>query len=192
MYINISYGSFREAFLIGSEKHKDQVVFKQQLYSDPYGDEAREYMRVDSFVMDIFTSSPLFLDIYGYCALSQLIEPMPHGDLESTALVHQLSRSKQVKLDRTKLDPKNSLTVKQKLTFSLEMAEAIAMLHTYPGGVIVHDDVHMGQFLLTSDLQHVKIQDFNRGEILLWSEKQNKYCTYKNGKGHGDVSVFVR
>jgi hypothetical protein len=183
----IGQGGFREAFFVGDPKGEDFVVFKQQRIDGEYDDEAYEYMRLDSYVMELFQANPLFLDLYGSCGLSQLIEPMPNGDLEAVALPIQTSRSKKVSTMGA-FDSLNNLTVAQKLTFSIEMAEAIAFMHNYPGGVIVHDDVHLGQFLLTKDDQHLKIQDFNRAEILLWDDKNQKYCGYKNGKGHGDVS----
>jgi serine/threonine protein kinase len=41
---------------------------------------------------------------------------------------------------------------------------------------------------LTSDHQHLKIQDFNRAEIMLWNEDDQDYCRYLNGPGHGEVS----
>ena len=147
-------------------------------------------MRVDSYVMEIFTSNSLFLDIYGFCGLSQLIEAMPNGDLEAQALPLYSERETEVVLGK-ELKPQNKLTVKQKLTFCLEMAEGIANLHNYPGGVIVHDDIQLPQFLMTDDNQHIKFQDFNRGEILLFDEKHQEYCTYINGKGHGDMSSLL-
>ena len=66
----------------------------------------------------------------------------------------------------------------------------VAALHNYEGGVIVHDDIQLCQYLWTQeDGISVKLNDFNRAEIMLWDEEGQKYCRYKNGRGHGDVSV---
>lgn len=113
---------------------------------------------------------------------------MGDGSVEEYALPLQRERG-YIKLDeKDDVDPKNNLTVIQKVNFALEMAEAIAMMHNFPGGVIIHDDVHLEQFLVTEDHQHVKIQDFNRAEIMLWNNDDGEYCGHRNGPGHGEVS----
>jgi hypothetical protein len=56
--------------------------------------------------------------------------------------------------------------------------------------VIVHDDVQLSQFLLTPD-GHLKLNDFNRAENMLFNEDENEYCKYTNNAGLGDVSMFV-
>jgi hypothetical protein len=43
------------------------------------------------------------------------------------------------------------------------------------------------QFLLTPDRKHVKLNDFNRMEVMLWEDTDQAYCRYKNGPGQGDV-----
>jgi serine/threonine protein kinase len=68
----------------------------------------------------------------------------------------------------------------------------VAALHNFPGGVIVHDDIQLCQYLWTEeDGIGVKLNDFNRAEIMLWDEQAQKYCKYKNGRGHGDVSNLL-
>ena len=69
------------------------------------------------------------------------------------------------------------------------MADSLAALHNFEGGVIVHDDVQLSQFLYTSnDKTHIKLNDFNRAEFMLWDDEKEEYCRYQNGKGHGSVS----
>lgn len=64
------------------------------------------------------------------------------------------------------------------------------LMTTTVGGVIVHDDIQLCQYLWTEENGiSVKLNDFNRAEIMLWDETAGKYCRYKNGRGHGDVSV---
>ena len=44
--------------------------------------------------------------------------------------------------------------------------------------------IKLGQFLWTDD-GHVKLNDFNRAEIMLFNEEENEYCPYKTSIGGG-------
>jgi len=44
--------------------------------------------------------------------------------------------------------------------------------------------IKLGQFLLTDD-GHVKLNDFNRAEIMLFNEKDQEYCPYITAAGGG-------
>jgi hypothetical protein len=65
------------------------------------------------------------------------------------------------------------------------MAEAIADLHGFKDGVMVHDDIQLPQFLFSNN-NRIKLNDFNRGEVMLYDEIHEKYCRYTNGEGGGD------
>ena len=116
-----------------------------------------------------------------------------------------------------KLKVYNQLTGTKKLEFALDMAEAVLLMHSFPDGVIVHDgtyptkvfegkqaqffhtqltslcflpcltDIQLSQFLLSNEGTLV-LNDFNRAEIMLFNEKDQEYCRYRNNPGHGDVS----
>lgn len=58
-------------------------------------------------------------------------------------------------MTKTTLIPETT-TQQLKSLISLEMAETIADLHSYPGGIIVHDDIQLSQFLFTDD-GHLKV-----------------------------------
>lgn len=82
----------------------------------------------------------------------------------------------------------NDLTPTQKLQYALDMVEAVSLLHSYEGGVMVHGDIQTSQFLLDKD-GRVLLNDFNRAEIMTWDEDgDHDYCRYTNGHGGGDVS----
>lgn len=68
------------------------------------------------------------------------------------------------KLDGPNLVEMNQLLPITKLEWSLDMAEAVALLHNHRRGVIVHDDIQLSQFL-TWDDGHLKMGDFNRAEV---------------------------
>ena len=91
------------------------------------------------------------------------------------------------KLDQEdKLVVLNDLTGTEKLVYALEMAESVLLLHSYPGGVIVHDDLTLEQFLLAEDGSS-KMNDFNRAEFMLWNQDDQEYCRYRNNPGNGAV-----
>jgi hypothetical protein len=60
---------------------------------------------------------------------------------------------------------------------------------SYPGGVIVHDDIQMSQFLFTQDM-HLKLNDFNRAEVMTFNEDENEYCRYTNNPGRGKCTCI--
>lgn len=66
------------------------------------------------------------------------------------------------------------------------MAEAIADLHGFKDGVIVHGDIQLSQYLFSRDGQ-LKLNDFNRAEVLLWDTKKRDYCRYRVGLSYGNL-----
>jgi serine/threonine protein kinase len=65
------------------------------------------------------------------------------------------------------------------------MAEAIADLHGFKDGVIVHGDIQLCQYLINIDGQ-LKLNDFNRAEVMLWDTKNQGYCRFRNGNVYGN------
>lgn len=74
-----SKGGFRDVFLVrhGDRGNYEDVVFKQYHFDSSYVHEDYEYMRIDSLITEIFTSSPLFLNIYRYvsCSITSCLAP---------------------------------------------------------------------------------------------------------------------
>ena len=93
--------------------------------------------------------------------------------------------------DGYELQPQNDLTPLQKLEICTQMAEALADLHGNSDGVIVHQDIQLGQFLYNADKSRVKLNDFNRAEVMLWDEEAKEYCRYHEGPGNGNVSCYI-
>jgi hypothetical protein len=114
---------------------------------------------MDGAVGEIVANHPLFTDTYGFCALSLLSEAMRQGDVDAMAVpIYERCNETFVRqgLDggvngERPFKRMNSLTVTEKLEWSLQMAEAVAVLNNNPGGVIVHDDIQLPQFLLGQD-----------------------------------------
>ena len=167
-----------------------RVVFKTSDVED-YGFDYSDYefIRMDGLVSERLTAYDNIVDMYAFCGIAFVSEAMMDGELETAAV--PLGGRKKVELnDKDGLDPRNNFTAEQKLQYGLEMAEAIAVLHSFPDGMIIHDDIQMTQFLFTPD-GHLKLNDFNRAEVVLWNEEDQEYCKYRNYKGQGDVSYLI-
>lgn len=83
--------------------------------------------------------------------------------------------------------PMNNYTIGEKLEIALQMAESLADLHGYEGGVIVHDDVQLCQWLRNAN-GTLKLGDFNRAEMMEWNDEKQQYCKHENGLVNGNVS----
>lgn len=180
-------GGYRYVYTVrpeeGEAERRKTFVYKDFGIEANYNLADMEFQRMDSIVNERLSWSPLIVDVYGYCALSHIGEYMPDGTLETAAA--PIGRHEVVLNDKEGLDPKNDILPSQKLRYALEMAEALLLLHSWPDGVMVHDDIQMTQYLFTPD-GHLKLNDFNRAEIMLWNEKDQEYCRYINHPGHGD------
>jgi serine/threonine protein kinase len=144
-------------------------------------------MRMDAIVSEKLTSSPRIVDIYGFCGVSMLNEAMPNGNMMSVAVPGKGRLGKALS-PIGELDVRNKLTATEKLEYALEMAEALLPLHAFSDGVIVHDDIQLSQYLVSAD-GSLKLNDFNRAEIMCWNEKDQEYCRYRNNPGNGDVRM---
>ena len=76
----------------------------------------------------------------------------------------------------------NNFTVEQKLQMALEMAEGLAEMHGYRGGVIVNDDAHPDQWLITDDGRTI-LNDMNNAVMLEWNFDKHKHCQYYTSNG---------
>jgi serine/threonine protein kinase len=140
---------------------------------------------MDALVSERLTRYDKVVNIYGHCGLSVLSELLKDQNLEDIAIqgtgyIHQQDLE-----DKDELKPQNTFTPTYKLHLALEIAVLIAILHEFPDGKIVHNDIQPSQFLY--DVQgHLKLNDFNRAEIMLWDDQAKEYCKYRNGRGNGN------
>jgi serine/threonine protein kinase len=140
-------------------------------------------MRIDALVAERLTASRRIYDIYGFCGLSIFSELFAHGNLDNDVYgdeddVDEENSAEEEQQKEVNWEPKNDLTPSQKLDMALQVAEALADLHGYAGGVIVHQDIKMDQFFWNNEKKRVKLSDFNRAEIMLWDDKKQDYCRY--------------
>lgn len=179
-------GYYRTVF-VTSTLHKEAVVVKMLNWRYNFTYDDFEYMRMDAIVNEKLNGNPEIVQSFAFCGNSIVGEAMALGDLHKLAIPSGIGRKIPDLDDATNLIVRNTLSGTQKLEWSLQMAEAVLLLHAFPGGVIVHDDIQLPQFLL-SETGKLKLNDFNRAEIMLWNENDREYCKYRNYPGWGDVS----
>jgi hypothetical protein len=136
----------------------------------------------EAIVMERMTKSPRIIDIYGHCSTSTMVEVVPI-EFEEAAIPGEGFEAPEVVEERNRngVRPYNNFTSGEKLRFALDMAESLADLHGFGGGVIVHDDVQMCQWLRTPD-GRLKLGDFNRATIMSWDLLKGEYCKFNNGE----------
>jgi len=135
---------------------------------------------MDALVMERLTSSPRIVDMFGHCALGVITEQLDY-DMETTVIPTSGTVDDEDGLkDQYDVNPQNDYEPTEKLGLALEMAKSIAELHGFQDGVIVHDDIQLSQFLIDSNGK-LKLNDFNRAEVMLFDEEKGQYCRYRNG-----------
>lgn len=167
----------------------ESVVLKMLRYKREYAQSSIKGIQTDAIVMERLTSSPRIIDIFGHCGTSTIVEPMPFEVI--SAVIPGDGRIEQKELDKfDDVYPMNNFTIDEKLQMAIDMAEAIADLHGYKGGVIVHDDVKLKQWMM-HQTKRAKLGDFNRAEMMDWNEEMQSYCSYSNGEVYGIVSTTI-
>jgi len=187
----VNHGYYRDVFnhtdefLTPSASSTSNIIIKKMRYSHNDTDENFEFVRMDAIVMERLTSSPRIADIFGHCG-SSIMQQAFEADIQDI-IVPGSGYLKHHKLNDTyDVDPQNVFNPSQKLKIALDLAQPIADLHGFKDGVITHNDVQLCQYLYSKD-NKLTLNDFNRAEIMLWDEDENKYCKYRSGRGHGTL-----
>lgn len=185
----LNKGAFRQVFRVSNHlsHRREFVVIKDIRYDLGFAYDEYEYVRMDAIVAERLTASPRIYDIYGHCGLGIMSEYFFHGDIEKDAVYNKGDGyiSQQALHDEDEVKPQNNYTGIEKLALATEMSEALADLHGFESSMIIHNDVQMSQFLLNYHKSRLKFNDFNRAEMPLFDQEQNRYCRYKSGHGHG-------
>ena len=93
---------------------------------------------MDAAVAERLTASPRIYNIYGTCGIGIMSEYFKHGNVEAIAVPEGGYPGNDANNETICFNNLPGLT---KLQISLHMAESLADLHGYSGGVIVHQDV---------------------------------------------------
>jgi hypothetical protein len=180
----INHGYYRDVWVMHQPSLDDKSILKTVRWKHEYHRLTYAETLMDALVMERLTPSPRIVDIFGHCGSAVWVEALPF-DVEET-IIHGNGYMKSDKMENQELlKPLNDLTPRARFEMALAMAESIADLHGYAGGVIVHDDIQPCQWLKSKD-GVLKLGDFNRAEIMDYNEKKKEYCPYNNGRGYGN------
>jgi serine/threonine protein kinase len=136
----------------------------------------------EAIIMEKLTPSPRVVDIYGYCGISIQAEYMHGGNLKSRTLLQPNGHLPVEDLEaieeanNNQVVPQNNLTCLEKLDMAIAMTESIADLHGYAGGVIAHQDIFPGNYLVSKD-GDIKLNDFEDSFILDYNPQKGDYCS---------------
>ena len=83
--------------------------------------------------------------------MSILSEYFHHGDIETMTMSTDSSLDLRKVSGQPELKSFNKIAPAEKLRISIQMAEALCDLHGHKGGVIVHQDVQLSQYLFNED-----------------------------------------
>jgi serine/threonine protein kinase len=164
-------------------KHGDEFVLKVLRYRSDFDYQAMAEMNNEAVVMERLSGSPRIVDIYGNCGFSIMAEHMEYELTKELVPGSEIDYSKYGFMNQSDLNalqafdvrPQNTLHVAQKLEYAIAMAEAIAEIHGFDGGVIVHGDIHPVQYL-KNRAGSIKLNDFNNGQVLKFDKSQGAYC----------------
>eukprot|EP00815_Leptocylindrus_aporus_P011123 CAMPEP_0116059472 /NCGR_PEP_ID=MMETSP0322-20121206/5811_1 /TAXON_ID=163516 /ORGANISM="Leptocylindrus danicus var. apora, Strain B651" /LENGTH=572 /DNA_ID=CAMNT_0003543849 /DNA_START=134 /DNA_END=1852 /DNA_ORIENTATION=- len=177
-------GYYRTVWAVKDDQQQ-KFVLKGSKYKHPIKTDFFENVRMDALVMERLTSSPRIVDMFGHCALGVITEQLDY-DMETTVIPTSGTVDDEDGLkDQYDVNPQNDYKPTEKLGLALEMAKSIAELHGFQDGVIVHDDIQLSQFLIDSNGK-LKLNDFNRAEVMLFDEEKGQYCRYRNGGVYGN------
>lgn len=140
---------------------------------------------MDALVSERLSSNERIVDIFGHCGTATLAVVMDSGDLDGIFAGvdhhhHHHGDGNNHTDSAASSDDKEANIVDpfQAMLFATEAAHALAALHGFSDGVIVHGDFSLSQLLLGGT--HLQLNDFNRAEIMLYDANSESYCPYIN------------
>jgi hypothetical protein len=162
----LNHGYYRDTWLVephNSDLLGQQFISKTLRLIEDHDFDYYQMRKVgkEAIIMESLTHSNIIVDIYGHCGTSILAEAMP-GEITLSIVPavdndiddYDRGHIKQSELDQLQQDdvhPMNNLTMQEKVDHALLMAESLAELHGFKGGLIIHGDVHPDQWLKAAD-----------------------------------------
>eukprot|EP00934_Nitzschia_sp_Nitz4_P001154 Nitzschia sp. Nitz4//scaffold227_size32659//5904//7019//NITZ4_007894-RA/size32659-processed-gene-0.4-mRNA-1//-1//CDS//3329542782//1154//frame0 len=134
-------------------------------------------LQKEANIMDVLSKSPRIIDIYGFCGLNTMAEFMP--DEPEDDMVRRFAnpalKAKELREKENRVRTLNHLSSLELLDMSIRLAESVADIHGFEGGIIVHGDLNTEQWLRNSNGE-IKLNDFNNGFVMDWSNEKQRYC----------------
>jgi len=192
----LAHGAFRDAWLfepaVNQEGSQDgnngNFVLKTGRFDEDSGMDYSWWSAtgvfMEALIMERMSSHPQIADLFGHCYTSLMVQ---QGFEISQQIVSgeeyngrgRIAQAELNELQRRDVHPLNNFAVEQKLDIAISMAEAIAVLHGHDEGVIVNDDVHPDQYLLSRpEGGHVFMNDFSNARVLHWNPTEQRYCKF--------------
>lgn len=189
--VNLGTGTWRTAWGFQkkikeqqSELDDNSFVLKSLNGWQPIDYSTTEAAQTEAAIMERLSRSPRIVDIYGYCGVATLNEHMkekikdtivpPPGYMKQ----HQLDEIQEA--NNNQVVSQNNLTSTEKLYLAMGMAEAIADLHGFEGGVITHGDNWPDQLLVSKE-GVLKLNDFEGSYIMDYDIGEGQYCLDDRG-----------
>jgi len=133
----VGHGSFRETFLMKDPHTLEQSAVKfTKLKKAAFYQEKLQQAQLDATVMEQLHSSPRIVDLYGHCGGTLWVEPMPGSVEEMLGHFEERGYYTNVNLTELPLEPNNEIPLDEKIDLAVTMAEAVADIHGYRGGVM--------------------------------------------------------
>jgi serine/threonine protein kinase len=161
---------------------EDDFVMKRLMMKRSFDQKDISSIHKEAIIMERLSSSPHILGIYGYCGITVFVESM-ESDIHNKIIPGEglVAQEELDKLDN--VYPNNTFTASEKLQISLSMAESLVDLHEFiEGGVVVHADTHIEQWLLAPD-KILRLNDFNNAKVMQWNRQNQEFCLTKGSYG---------
>ena len=149
------------------------MVLKTMRYMHEWEERNYDRHRRDALAAERLTSSPMTVNIFGFCGNSGLFEYGDGGDV-SRWIYHRENDS--------------AYSFTEALDVATQIAEGIAAAHSVDGSeyaTIAHTDITANQFILIDGVY--KLNDFNRCRFIRWNTKTNEPCPYNVGNNPGKL-----
>lgn len=167
----VAHGAFRWVWMIREFDGTRRALKTLRVDSKSKNFDFRSFdrHRRDAVAMDELTSSPLIVDMYGFCSNTGIYDWGEGGDLESIF-------ERQPDIEKSAL-----------LKIAYNVSLAIHDAHNFDAlgrATMAHTDIKPDQFLYQDG--YYRLTDFNRVRFLTWNTKTNEPCGFKVGKNGGN------
>jgi hypothetical protein len=131
----ISHGYFRDVWVVHQPDKSQKSILKMSRWEHDVDIEGLFSDLKDALIMERLTGSPRIVNMFGHCGTAIWVEAIPYEVEE--VIVPGDGYIKQEDLhDTLELNPQNDYTAEEKLDMAIAMAESLADLHGFEGGVM--------------------------------------------------------
>lgn len=130
----ISHGYYRDVWVLDNKDEAQKAVLKVTRWKHDYGMSLLHEILRDALIMERLTASPRIVDIYDHCGTAVRVEAIPF-EVEDVIVPDGFIKQKELH-DESDVQPQNDYTATEKLEIALDMAESLADLHGFEGGIM--------------------------------------------------------